>query len=308
MSSEGPPEPVLVVLQKERGTLRVTGAEARSWLNGLVTCDVLPVAAGRGAFGLALNKQGKIQSEIEVVATETGLLLGVSPGVDHALAETLDKFLVMEDAELAVASATYLWADFHGAGAGLLAESAAQLTGGYAAVVQFTPAGGATLVFERTALLELERFVARTPALSLASDAEWEAFRIEQTLGRFGVDFTDSDNPHEAALDRRAVSWNKGCYLGQEVVCMQDMRGKLKRRLVTLALDSSEAPAVGAPVTALTAVGENESVGEVTSAAVSPATGKAVALARVKGPYFDGKAALALGGKSAAFVEQAPAE
>ena len=68
MHSEGPPEPVLVVLQKERGTLRVIGPEARAWLNGLVTCDVLPVAEGRGAFGLSLNKQGKIQSEIEIVA------------------------------------------------------------------------------------------------------------------------------------------------------------------------------------------------------------------------------------------------
>lgn len=305
MPPEGPPEPVLVVLQQERGTLRVTGPEARSWLNGLVTCDVLPVAAGRGAFGLALNKQGKIQSEIEIIATEAGLLVGVSAGVDHKLAEVLDKFLVMEDAELSVASETYLWADFHGLGAGALAESAAQITGGYAGVIEFTPAGGASLVFERSALLELERFIERTPALSRASEADWEAFRIEQTLGRFGVDFTDSDNPHEAALDRRAVSWNKGCYLGQEVVCMQDMRGKLKRRLVALALDSQEAPAVGAAVTTGPA-GASEPVGEVTSAVVSPATGKAVALARLKGPYFDGQVALALGGKNASLYRASP--
>jgi folate-binding protein YgfZ len=307
MNADGPPEPVLVVLQKDRGTLRVTGPEAKTWLNGLVTCDVLPVANGRGAFGLALNKQGKIQSEVEIVATPAGLLVGVSPGVDAKLAAALDKFLVMEDAELTLASEEYVWADFHGVGAAALAESAAQACSGYAAVMPFTRAGGAALVLERAALPELERFVARTPTLSLATDADWEAFRIEQTLGRFGVDFGDSDNPHEAALDRRAVSWSKGCYLGQEVVCMQDMRGKLKRRLVALSVESADLPAAGEPVTCA-ASGNAETVGEVTSAALSPLTGKAVALARVKGPYFEGKLPLVLGGKSAAFVEQSSSE
>src|ERR1700759_1560147 len=121
--AEGPPEPVLVVLQPARGTLSVTGSEAKSWLNGLVSCDVLKVSAGQGAFGLVLNKQGKIQSEVEVVATEQGLLLGVSPGVADKLTTVLDKFLVMEDAELSNVSAEYAWVDFHGTGAATLAAS-----------------------------------------------------------------------------------------------------------------------------------------------------------------------------------------
>jgi folate-binding protein YgfZ len=307
MTAEGPPEPVLVVLQRARGTLRVTGPEAKTWLNGLVTCDVLPVAEGRGAFGLALNKQGKIQSEVEIVATPDGLLVGVSPGVDTKLGEALDKFLVMEDAELSVVTSAYLWADFHGLGAGALAESAARACGGFSGIMPFTPAGGASVVLERARSLELERFIAHTVTLQLASEEDWDAFRIEQVLGRFGVDFGETDNPHEAALDRRAVSWSKGCYLGQEVVCMQDMRGKLKRRLVALSVETADLPVAGAPVTS-TADGNSETVGEVTSAALSPTTGKAVALARLKGPYFEGKLPLTLGGKSAAFVEQAPPE
>jgi folate-binding protein YgfZ len=141
----------------------------------------------------------------------------------------------------------------------------------------------------------------------LASDADWEAFRIQHAFGRFGVDFSENGNPHEAALDRRAVSWSKGCYLGQEVVCMQDMRGKLKRRLVALVVETAELPAAGALVTS-TASGNTETAGEVTSAALSPLTGKAVALARLKAPYFEGKLPLVLAGKSAAFVEQSPPE
>jgi len=302
MTSAGPPEPVLVILQPARGTLSVTGSEAKSWLNGLVTCDVLKVEPGSGAFGLVLNKQGKIQSEVEVVESAEGLLVGVSAGVAERLVASLDKFLVMEDAELSDVSADYLWADFHGLGAAALAEAAAKLCAGTASGIRFTSEAAATLVFERDELLELERFVERTPALRRGTDADWEALRIAQALGRFGVDFGEADNPHEAALDRRAVSWSKGCYLGQEVVCMQDMRGKLKRRLVALALDdSAEAPPVGSPVTA---VDTSEAVGELTSVARSPRTGKLLALARLKSPYFEGKLALGVAGKQAAFVAQ----
>jgi len=302
MTSGGPPEPVLLVLQPARGTLSVTGAEAKTWLNGLVSCDVLKVTLGSAAFGLALNKLGKIQSEVEVVATTDGLLVGVSPGVAERLAGVLDRFLVMEDAELRDESARYSWADFHGTAAAPLAEAAAQACGGTAASIQFTADSAATLVFEREASRELERFIERTPALRRANDAEWEALRIAQGLGRFGVDFSDADNPHEAALDRRAVSWSKGCYLGQEVVCMQDMRGRLKRRLVSLALgDAAVLPPVGSPVNASD---ESEPVGELTSVVRSPSTGRALALARVKSPYFEGKQPLSVAGAPAAFVEQ----
>jgi folate-binding protein YgfZ len=306
MTSAGPPEPVLVILQPARGTLSVTGSEAKSWLNGLVTCDVLKVEPGSGAFGLVLNKQGKIQSEVEIVASAEGLLVGVSAGVAERLVASLDKFLVMEDAELTDVSADYLWADFHGLGAAALAEAAAKVCAGTASGIRFTADAAATLVFERDELLELERFVERTPTLRRGTDSDWEALRISQTLGRFGVDFGEADNPHEAALDRRAVSWSKGCYLGQEVVCMQDMRGKLKRRLVALVLDDSdEAPAVGSPVT----VGDSaEAVGELTSVARSPLTGRLLALARVKSPYFDGKLALGVAGRRAAFVAQGAPE
>lgn len=308
MSSEGPPEPVLVVLQPARGTLSITGSEAKSWLNGLVTCDVLKVTPGVGAFGLILNKQGKIQSEAEIVDTQDRLLVGVSPGVAEPLVASLDKFLVMEDAELTNASRELMWADFLGLGAGALAASAAEACGGSAAALSFTGQAAATLVFERDQLLELERFVERTPSLRRGSDEDWEAWRISQAFGRFGVDFGESDNPHEAALDRRAVSWSKGCYLGQEVVCMQDMRGKLKRRLVALELslgDEAALPAVGSPVTVN---GQADSVGELTSVVRNPSTGRALALARIKSPYFDGQAALGVAGKPAAFVAQGSPE
>ena len=80
----------------------------------------------------------------------------------------------------------------------------------------------------------------------IGSEPDWQRLRIERAVPAYGTDYDDRDNPHDASLERRAVSWTKGCYLGQEVVCMQDMRGKLKRRIVTLAFDSRDPPAPGA--------------------------------------------------------------
>jgi glycine cleavage system aminomethyltransferase T len=82
---------------------------------------------------------------------------------------------------------------------------------------------------------------------------------------------------------------------------MQDMRGKLKRRLVALALADGSESTVGSPVTAS---GSSEAVGELTSVAKDPVTGKVLALARLKSPYFEGKLPLGVAGKPAAFVEQ----
>src|SRR6187431_257720 len=287
MTSSGPPDPVLVVLQPGRGTLSVTGSEAKSWLNGLVTCDALKVESGRGAFGLVLNKQGKIQSEVEIVESAEGLLVGVSPGVAERLLTSLDKFLVMEDAELSDVSADYLWADFHGLGAAAQAEAAAKLCAGSSANIRFTSEAAATLVFERDELLELERFIERSPALRRGTDADWEALRIGQVFGRFGVDFGEADNPHEAALDRRAVSWSKGCYLGQEVVCMQDMRGKVRRSLRVLRVEAPPSARLAAGASIATASGDV--AGSVTSFGRSERAGAWLVMAKLQLDALDGE-------------------
>jgi folate-binding Fe-S cluster repair protein YgfZ len=102
-------------------------------------------------------------------------------------------------------------------------------------------------------------------------------------------------------LERRAVSWTKGCYLGQEVVCMQDMRGRVKRRLVALELDGAETLAAESDVEA---PGEAGPVGRImSSASQGDAT---VALARLKFPFFEGKHALVVAGRSARILEPRP--
>src|SRR5690349_16291353 len=90
----------IIVPELTRETLRVRGPDAKSWLNGVLSCDVAALTPAQGVYGLLLSKQGKIQAELDLVEAGDSVLLGVSPGRGSAVAEQLDRVLVMEDAEL----------------------------------------------------------------------------------------------------------------------------------------------------------------------------------------------------------------
>jgi len=184
--------------------------------------------------------------------------------------------LIMEDAELAPLEEPVLWLSLHGPEAAARAASWALQAGGASAAIDFTGLGGAALVVPR----EHEPLV-RAAGEGLWLDPErWTRLRLERGLPEFGVDFDGGDRPHEAALDRRAVSWSKGCYLGQEVVCMQDMRGKVKRSVRVLHVD---APA-GAELTGgrIVSSATGKDAGTVTSAAYSARAGSWLAMGRVQ--------------------------
>ena len=277
-------EGALVALLPERGTLTVRGKDRRSWLNGLLTCDLNQVELGKAAFGLALTKQGKISSDLFVLENEHSIELSVAAGVAPALRETLDRHLVMEDAEIEDRSAELGWIALYGPSAAALARQLGTERALPSAALALTALGGALVVAPRA---DLAACGARLVELGgnrahLASAEEWLGFRVAQGLGAFGIDFGPLDNPHEAALERRAISWTKGCYLGQEVVCMQDMRGKVKRRLSLLQIDGAAAP--GSPVSP--SGGDVEPAGEITSS-VAVEAGRSLALAKLKAPFFE---------------------
>jgi len=215
-------------------TLLVTGPDRLAWLEGLVTCELKKLAVGAGTWGLVLNRQGKIQSSVWVVAAEEQLWLAFAPGTGDAMLAELGRMLIMEDAELGAPPVAHRWFSLHGPAAAELAASWAREVGGASASIDFTGLGGAALVVPESA----ERLIlAHAEGRRLGAD-DWTRLRLERGFPEFGVDYDTSDRPHEAALDRRAVSWSKGCYLGQEVVCMQDMRGKVKRSVRVLRLEA----------------------------------------------------------------------
>jgi tRNA-modifying protein YgfZ len=257
-------------------TLVVTGPDRLTWLEGLVTCELKNLTPGTGTWGLALNRQGKIQSVVWVVADRDALWLAFAPGTAAATEGELGRMLIMEDAEFSRPTEAQSWFCLHGPEATALAARWAERFSGVAASLDLTGLGGAALIVpaaRQSAVLE-------AASGQLLSDADWTRLRLERGLPELGIDFDGKDRPHEAALERRAVSWSKGCYLGQEVVCMQDMRGKVKRSVRVLKVEAPPAPPLGAGSIVRAAGGE--SVGTVTSSAYSELAGGWLVMAMVQ--------------------------
>jgi tRNA-modifying protein YgfZ len=256
------------------GTLSVSGPDRATWLNGLVTCDARRVQRGQAGWGLALNRTGKIQSVVFILAREDSLLVGAAPATAATLFPEFERMLVMEDAELKDVSDEVSWAWLIGPASEARAWSAST------AHAPFDLLGlGAVIAADRRDVLQAS--VLDMPELG---DEAWLRLRLERDLVLWGQEFDQSDRPHEAGLERRAVDWQKGCYLGQEVVCMQDMRGKVSRRVGRLWVDgtpAAESSPVGLPI-------HHESdpkpLGHVKSAAYSERAGGWLAFAMLPVP------------------------
>ena len=275
-------EAVLAVRAADRTGILVKGTERTSWLNGLVTCDLAKLGPADGAYGLIVEKKGRIQTDFfavpgrEAAGSKDLLALGVPRDMRDAIIETLDHYLVMEDAELEAADLVF-W-HLHGPRA---SDVASGLGAPYAGTLDLLGLGGAVVAAPAA---EAAAFGERIAALvtdaggALADDAAWDAVRIERGLPRFGVEVDGTLYPQEASLEKLAVSFDKGCYLGQEVVYMLENRGHVKRKLIPLDVDGDTPLAKGDSVT----TPEGAVVGDVKSSVVAPSSGKPVAIAMIK--------------------------
>lgn len=292
----------LYVQRPDVETLVVHGSDRIEWLQGILTCDVADLPPGSGRWGLSLTKPGKILTDVYVVPSSDAILLGIAAGTAPGISDWLDEFIVMEDVELDDESEALSWFMLFGGDAPALAERAAAFGAGWLwASIPWSEAGGAALVGPKASIDGVRSILAKGG--DELNAAAWLRYRVGALLPLYGVDYDSSKNPHEASLDRRAVSWTKGCYLGQEAVCMQDMRGKVKRRLVTISIDASEPPASGTAV-------ENsahEPVGTVTSAAPNDGTPRTIAIASLRAQYAEPGAALLVAGAPATVLAVPPA-
>jgi folate-binding protein YgfZ len=293
-----------------KGWLRITGPERKNWLQGITTADVMNVPSG-AFWGLLLDRTGKIRHEIIGIEDSVSLrLCSLSEGLE-SLYRYLDSMLVMEDAELHQEPESSLWS-LHGhhvdpqpASSGIEAASGE---------VRDRPQFRNTVVFGRLSWVTNADWVFAVSAadqsdwlasmsrigLGPAQSSEWERLRIAAGIPAWGVDYSAQDTPHHAGLFGRAVAPNKGCYIGQEVVCKVQMRGHVSQRVACLALDSSEGIAPGLSVTLPES---GETVGTLTSVAPQNAERGAFALARVKTAAFESNPELRVGTVRCRFAE-----
>jgi tRNA-modifying protein YgfZ len=282
--------------------LVVTGKDRVSWLNGLLTCDLVKRPEGEGRYGLLVLRNGRVLSDATVVIDETRAFVVLPASLVETVRAHLDHYLVMEDAVVDPRTDAFAVWTLHGPRSGDVL-AAARAAGGTGAIADRTGLGGAVVLVPDAHATEvreaLEQAVASFGGVA-GDEGGWEALRLERGVARFGVDFDDKTYPQEASLEKVAVSFDKGCYLGQEVVCMLQMRGHVKRRLVPMVIDGDTPPDRGAPVTDE----GGAAVGEVTSATTSPTLGKVVALAMIKRAQAEGGQQVVVGGTRAEVVDR----
>jgi folate-binding protein YgfZ len=278
-----------------RGLVRVSGADRAAWLQGLVTNDVAALVPGRGCYAAYLTPQGRLVTDMVVLAVEDALLLDLPPGVGADLAARLDQMIFAEEVAVADDSAAWARVGVHGPDAAaltgrvvgdLLDDFDAWPEHGHA---ELPEAAGRLVRTDACGVPGFEFLVpvddaAAWRARLLAAGAvpvepgEVTAARIEAGRPEFPADLDDRTIPLEAGLEERAISFTKGCYVGQEVIVrvLHRGQGRVARRLVVLDADTREVLPAATPV-----AHDGRHLGLLTSSAASPGTGAMVALAYV---------------------------
>jgi folate-binding protein YgfZ len=292
--------------RSERGKLALTGGDAKSFLAGQVTNDIEGLTGGAGCYAAFLTHKGKMLGDLRVLAVDEPapeLLLDTERPTLQALFDMIRRFKIGYDVELhkrtlqrgllslvgpgarAVAGADDLPVEEHAHRAGSIGDRPVRLVATDVGVDVLCDADDTEAV--RGALLH----AGATPV----SEAAAEIVRVERGRPRYGAELDDATIPQEAGLNERAVSFTKGCYVGQETVARLFYRGKPNRHLRGLRLSEP------APAGAELRLGERV-VGHLASSLVSPLHGP-IALALVRREAAVGDTVAVEGGATAEVVE-----
>jgi folate-binding protein YgfZ len=260
--------------RSERGKLALTGSQAKECLQGQVSNDVEALTPGTGCYAAFLTPKGKMLGDLRVLDTGDELLLDTERVALQPLFNMIRRAMIGYDVQLQKRTVERGLISLIGPESNAVA-GASNLPRGEHAHVELELHGVRVRAIRTDAGIDLLCDSARTDALRRAlleagaeeiSAATAECVRIERGRPRYGVELDEGVIPQEAGLNERAVSFEKGCYVGQETVARLYYRGKPNRQLRGLRLSAPVEP--GAPLR----LGERE-VGRVASAAVSPRVG-----------------------------------
>jgi folate-binding protein YgfZ len=270
------------VRRTDRGVVRLRGADRVTWLQGLVTNDVSAIAPGQRIYSAYLTPQGRMITDLWVVATPDALLIDVPAALAGSLVARLDALIFAEDVQIDDASASIALLQLFTAAKGAAADGTDAQMGGVAraAIGIPDPTFGVPSRAAYVPSTDVDRLISALPTapMEVGLDA-LEVLRVEAGVPRFLVDMTEDTIPLEAGLEDRAISFTKGCYVGQEIIVRVTTRGggRVARKLVGLRVEHGpEPPPPGAAIHA----GER-AVGRVTSAVFSPRCAGVIALGYV---------------------------
>ncbi len=280
-----------------RARINVSGSEAIPFLNGLVTNDVKALELGSWMHAAFPNVQGRLLGMVRVLHRADGFLLDMEPVVQAAVLNVISKFTLAGDFRVADLTDAQTTISIQGTRAAeiirtVLGSAAADVERNRIVEVQWKDGSLSVIRATHTAEDGFDIFISSADAAAL-----WEALvtagaqpvgfevletlRIEAGIPRHGIDMSETNVVLENGIDE-AVSYTKGCYLGQEIIARIHWRGHVAKRLVGLLADSGVVIQAGDVVNSV----EGKNVGTVTSVAASPQLGRAVALAMIKYDYL----------------------
>ncbi len=269
-----------------RGKIRMLGEDRARLLHALTTNNIQQLTPGQGCYAFFLTAQGRILADVNVLCRPDSLLLDTEPETAAKVYQHLDKFIIADDVVLEDETTRLTSLAIEGPHAAeVLTKLGAPLPeaafgnqpwrDSLVARLSYTGSSGFHVIGDAAQTAELEQMLLDSGIASASSEA-FDLVRLEHGQPRYGVDLSERFLAQEANQPQ-ALNFNKGCYLGQEIVERVRSRGQIHRVLTPLEIDTTEVPQPG---TKIQESGSN--VAEITSAAFSPALDKVVALAYVR--------------------------
>jgi folate-binding protein YgfZ len=274
-----------------RTQIEVSGADRASFLHNLTTNEVRKLSAGAGCETFFTTVQGKTLAHGFVFALPNSHIINTVAGQSDVLLAHLDHYLVSERVTFTDRSAEWAEVWLGGPQSATLLERVAALPPLQTRLAHAAATIAGHPVWLRKAEITGEGYSIATQAESVpeicatlreagavaCGEPAFNAARIEQGFPWFGVDITEKNLPQEVARDALAISFVKGCYLGQETVARIDALGHVNKTLVGVQFEQARPRADGVTLS----LGE-EVVGQVTSAGYLPRIGRSIALAYVR--------------------------
>lgn len=283
-----------------RGRICLTGADRVRFLHGQVTNDVKKLHVGEGCYAALVTAKGKMESDLNVFCLQDELLLDFESGLTEKISQRLEKYLVADDVQIVDVAPHYGLLSVQGPKAGTVISSVSLFSElpekkFESKRIADAPLGEIYLInHPRLGSTGFDLFVP-TGSLGAATEKLFgaakrvggsacgieavEITRIEAGIPRFGVDMDDSNIPIECGIESRAISYSKGCYIGQEVINRIHTMGHVSRELrgLRLADDLRTLPKRGDKL-----FFARKEVGYITSAVASPKLKANIALGYVR--------------------------
>jgi folate-binding protein YgfZ len=269
-----------------RGKIKATGEDRVRLLHAMTTNHVQQLKPGQGCYAFFLSAQGRILSDVNLFCLPEYLLLDTEPETRQKVFEHLDKFIIADDVTLEDLTETLTTVNLEGPEAEemltVLKAPVPESPYGieewgdrWIARVNSTGSEGFSIFAPLEQKADLVAQLESAGAVE-ADEETANVVRIENAKPRYGADITESQIPQETQ-QKHALHFSKGCYLGQEIVERVRSRGHVNKHLAPLEVESEDTPNPGDKIQS-----GGKDVGEITSAAFSPARNKVVALGIVR--------------------------